>query len=129
MYHPWRHLRSLAHVDLIWAPLAGRYGQTDGRSKIVMHPHQLQVERRCTVAHEIVHIELGADEEHVRAETARRLVDIATLVDAWRWSTSLDEIADQCWVTRAVLEDRLAHLTPDEQQWIADAILARDDPA
>lgn len=134
MFDPWKVLHALTHVTLIWAPLIGRYGMTNGRDKIYLHPEQLQVERRCTLTHELVHLERrhtnachSTVENAVRRETARRLVTLDRLVDAYKWSRSLDEVADECWVTRETLLDRLDHLQPYEAQALADALLARGD--
>ncbi|MFD6030517.1 ImmA/IrrE family metallo-endopeptidase [Cellulosimicrobium funkei] len=136
MYHPWRALRALQHVTLVWTPMLRRLGATNGRDTIHLDPRQYQVERRCTLAHELVHLELGHDggcspvvERQVRREAARRLIALDRLVDAWRWAMSLEEVADECWVTPDVLRDRLDYLEPDEAQRLADAILAREDGA
>lgn len=82
VWHPWRALRSLLTVNLIWTDLfpAGVLGATDG-TRIWMIPRQLQAERRCTLTYELVHIERGhvgcqppAIEAAVHAEVARRLI-------------------------------------------------------
>lgn len=136
MYHPWRALRALQHVTLTWTPMHRRLGASNGHDTIHLDPRQYQVERRCTLTHELVHLEMGheaecapAEESRVNAEAARRLVKIERLIDAWRWSMSLEEVADECWVTVDVLRDRLDNLTPDEAQRLADAILTREDGA
>lgn len=59
----------------------------------------------------------------MRAETARRLITLDRLVDEMRWAVSLDEAADDLWVTRAVLDDRLATLAPHEAQVLAEVML------
>lgn len=133
VFDPWHSLGALSHVTLVWHPLAGRYGSTDGRATIWMHPRQTRVEKRCTLTHELIHLERGhtsachsAVERAVRAETARRLMHIDDLVDAYRWAMSFDEIAEECDVTRTVLFDRLGNLRPREAQELADALLRRD---
>lgn len=136
MFDPWRTLRALTHVTLIWTALIGRYGYTNGVDLIYMHPVQLQVERRCTLTHELVHLERRhtgpchqVAERAVRTETARRLIAFEQLVDAFRWSMSLEEAADELHVTLPVLMDRLARLQPDEVQTLGNVILARGDGA
>lgn len=133
VFDPWRTLRTLPHVRLVWRPLAGRYGLTDGHATIWMHPRQSRTEKRCTLTHELVHLERGhttachsAVEQAVRTETARRLVHIDDLVDAYRWAMSFDELAEECDVTRSVLLDRLENLSPDEARTLAEALLQRD---
>lgn len=71
-----------------------------------MTPRQLQPERRCTLTHELIHIECGhsgcqppAVELEVRVEAARRLIP---------------------------LDDRLTHLTEDERAEINAALARRD---
>lgn len=125
MFHPWRVLRTAAHLTLYWAAMPHHRGLTDGRSTIVLHPDMLQVERRCTLAHELVHVDMGhtsgcntAEERAVQAETARRLIPLHRLADTLAWALSHDEAADELWVTPEVLTDRIEHLTPEELAWL-----------
>lgn len=121
MFHPWRVLRHLQHVVVEWVrphPLVP--AATDGERRIWMDPRLSQVERRCVLAHELVHIEMGhrgcqpaAVERLVRVEAACRLIRWDHLVDALRWSRSLAELADELWVTEMVVIDRLEHLSVD----------------
>lgn len=123
VFHPWRRLRSLTGVDLVWRPLTGMLGATDGATVIYMDPVQLQVERRCTVAHEQAHIELGhtrghhPDDERTATQLAARwLVEMPAILDALRWSEELEEVADQLWVDLPTLMARLDGLTSEERQ-------------
>ena len=93
-------------------------GRTNGVDIIWMDSRLDQVERRCTLTHELIHIERkhigcqpAAVEADVRAETARRLVRIEDLAVALSWSTSPIEVADDQEVTPGVLADRSAGLT------------------
>lgn len=121
-YHPWRDLRGREHIELTWQSLPpGVRGITDGSSAIVMEPKMLQVERRCTLGHELAHIDLGhtskpteREERSARRLAARKLVDWDDLVDAYRWASCMSEWADELWVTVEVLEDRLKYLHPHE---------------
>jgi hypothetical protein len=120
--NPWRLLRSRPHITLRWTRLRHRYGETDGHSLIRLHPDQLQVERRVSVLHELIHIERGhtrrcdgAEERAVRREVARRLIPIDALLRILVWTDSWHEAADELWVTVDVFQDRLDGLTDDER--------------
>lgn len=122
MFHPWGILRKLSHIRLNWADLPpGILGYTNGIDEIVMDKRLLQVERRCTLTHELVHIEWGhlrcqneKIERKVRAETSRRLVTLEQLLQHIPWARNRHELADDLWVTGHVLDDRIACLTKDE---------------
>lgn len=136
MFHPWRRLRALAQIDLVWAVMPGRLGETDGKSLIWLHPHQSQAQRRCTLAHELAHIELGhvegctAREESQTARlAARRLIPIEALADALVWTHHLDDVAEALWVDRDTLDVRLDRLHPSEHHYIRARLAARDDSA
>lgn len=127
--HPWRDLRQLAHVVLHWRDdlPPGRAGGTDGRN-VWLALGQSQVQRRCAIAHELVHLRRGhvscqdpAVETSVRRETARRLIpDVHRIADAMAWSRGdVAEAADELWVTAAVLGDRLGGLHPAERAFLA----------
>jgi len=96
-------------------------GRTNGTDIIWLDNRLQQVERRCVLAHELVHVErrhIGcqppAVERSVRIETARRLIPIGELCRHVAWARSHAELADELWVTEMVLTDRLSSLTPDE---------------
>lgn len=122
-YHPWRELRSREHLELTWADLPpGVRGLTDGSSAIWLEVDQLQVERRCALAHELAHIDLGhttkptvAEEQAARRFAAQKLITWDALVDVFRWAHNAFEAADELWVTVDVLEDRLRFLHPHER--------------
>lgn len=121
-FHPWRRLRSRDHLTVEWTPQPlGRIAATDGRNIIYMDPRLSQVQRRCAITHEQVHIDLGhtggcdsRDEAKTREITARLLIDMGDLLSAYRWAEHLDEVADELWVTPQVLRDRIDNLTRDE---------------
>lgn len=132
--HPWRTLSQLDDVVVCWrSSLPGtKHAATDGQNIIWMAKNLLQVERRCALQHELVHIELGHTchqdnriESLVRRITAQRLIPSQMLFGAWKAALSVEEWADALWVTPPVLEDRLDGLTADEehtaQQLIEDA--------
>lgn len=129
IFHPWRELRQLTHVSVSWVDLPmGTHGRTDGSSRIEINRDLLQVERRCALTHELQHIFMGhrghqppAVERVVRVIVARRLIPLHALVDAYRWAgDNLHELADELWVTQAVLMDRLNHLHMGEREQLAE---------
>lgn len=129
-HHPWRDLRSREDVILSWRDdLPPRVkGVTDGRD-IWMSTKLIQVERRCTLTHELVHMDLGHSEcqnekveLRVRRITAAQLIDTADLIEACKWASAPEEIADELWVTLDVLEDRIRFLSPIERALIDHAI-------
>jgi hypothetical protein len=96
-------------------------GRTDGLRVIWIDKRLKQDERRCTLTHELIHIERGHDgcqrpcvEPHVRVETARRLITIDAPCRTSSWARSLQGPVEDLWVTTDVLADRLESLTPDE---------------
>lgn len=122
MFDPWGALRRLTHIHISFVRMPdGAPGRTDGLRVIWLDKHLQQDERRCTLTHELIHIERGHDgcqrpcvEYRVRVETARRLIPIETLCKHSAWARSDQELAEDLWVTTDVLTDRLESLTPDE---------------
>ena len=124
LYHPWRTLATeWAHIivehrcDLP----KGRLGDTDGRTRIRMRMPLLQVERRCTLTHEIIHLEREdtgscspATERMIDREVARRLISIDALCAALRWTLDPNELADELWVTPKVLRARFDQMSAGE---------------
>lgn len=127
MFHPWRALRRLTHIDVLWEPQDdGIVATTNGTDKIWIDPRLKQVSRRCAVTHEMIHIEMGhvhgaseREESLVRAETARRLISIDQLLDVLRWAHTWEEAAEELWVTVDVFQDRLDGLSPIEREMIS----------
>lgn len=125
--HPWRRLRQLAHITLLWHE-EGPSGVTDfDASTISIRKGMTQAERRTTVLHECLHVERGpvpgmlADREELRVEkeTARLLLpDIRVVGEALAWAANLHEAADELWVDEQVLQVRLEHLHPAERGYL-----------
>lgn len=125
--NPWRRLRELAHVTLLWHD-NGPMGLTSHRFQAIsLRRGMTWAERRCTVQHELLHIERGwqpdglvaKDEELVRRETARLMLpDVARVGDALAWAHTLAEAADELGVDIYVLRKRLRHLHPAERHYL-----------
>ena len=132
LYHPWRALRDhWSHVELKHTDdlPPDRLAETNGIDEIRMRRRLLQVERRCSLAHELIHLErrdLGecspAVEAEVTREAARRLIPWDRLLGAVRWARSERELAEELWVTIPILQARTEALHADELMEIARAV-------
>lgn len=129
MFHPWRILRGLTTVNVVWTPLTGKLGATNGTTLIYLHPDQSQQQRRSTLTHELAHITLGhtrgcgpAEEALADQLAATWLIPLDDLINAMRWSEHLDEIADDLWVDLATLKTRLDTLTDTETEILRKAL-------
>lgn len=97
-WNPWAALRARPDITLEWAWLRGQRGlwvpHGDGTSTIALDRRLSRRERRCVLAHELVHAERGiaydrstpaalvaAEERIVWRETTRRLVPPGELMD------------------------------------------------
>lgn len=130
-YHPWRMLRTdWAHVEVEHTDDIpyGRLADTNGIDHIRMRRRLYQVERRCALAHELIHLERGdtgecspALEAEVNREAARRLIPWEQLLAAVRWSRGESELADELWVTVPILRARTGALRADELMEVAFA--------
>ena len=130
--HPWRLLRSFPHIDVHWREDLGHEirGLTDGHRHIWLSSKLSQVQRRCTLMHELVHVERehrGCQppvvERSVRMEAAHRLVpDVRRIASELAWAHDLAEAADHLWVTSEVLRVRLEALHPAERAWLRERL-------
>lgn len=136
-FHPWRAIRALIDVTVLFEAEPGRRGSWCARTRTIrIHPRALQVERRCTATHELVHVELGhagcqdeATELAVRKEAARRLIRLPALADALMWTRDLAEQADELWVDVPTLQVRLQHLHPAERGYLRRRLAQREESA
>lgn len=143
-YSPWRHLRSLADVGLEFTDDEALLDGADARyfhtvRRVLMDRRiDLQVERRCTLAHELGHavrgdLPCGDDRADDRQEAAveqwaaRQLIELPALAEALKWSDDPAEVADELWVTPDLLEVRISHLHPSERAWLRRALRGETD--
>lgn len=119
------HLATSVPDDLIISVRAdlpqGLKATTDGKRTIWLAKGLTDVEAKCAIHHELVHIrhrhtrrQPAWIERQVREETARTLVGLRELHWAWKRSRSIYEMADELGVTEHVLTDRLDALTEHE---------------
>lgn len=133
--HPWRALRKLAGVTLEWHD-GGQMGRSRHSTQTISLRRGMSYEeRRCTVQHELIHLERGPaplgwvaqDEERVRRETACRLLpNIRPVGDAIAWALSPEEAAEELAVDIHVLRYRLRHMSPAERRWMRSRLQADD---
>lgn len=134
-YHPWRDLRR-RDLTVLWRDhIPGDlHSATDGR-KIVMRRGLTQTQRRCALAHELVHIDMGHHghmppmmERLVHQKAAQRLITWARLAHAAVWATNVHEWASALWVTPAILHARIDTLTRTDRTTLGQLIThAQDD--
>lgn len=88
-------------------------------------------QRRCTILHEVLHIErgpvlstlYGREEVRVRKETARLMLpDVRELAQVMVWARTPEEAAWELAVDLGVLYDRIRHLHPSERGFVRRAV-------
>jgi len=128
-FHPWRGLRALGDAWRLIRHYGGVMGETDFDEQTISLRADLSwEERRCTIAHELVHVERGPapltlverEELHVSRIAARRLLpDIRVIGEALAWSRChVGEAAEELGVDIGTLWDRLDHLHPSEMHYL-----------
>ena len=135
--HPWRRLRELTHVRLLWHD-DGPAGLTRfAEQTISLRRGMTYAERRTTILHECLHIERGPalstlaarEELRVERETARLLMpDVKALGEALAWAHDLDEAAEELAVDLAALRTRLGNLHPAEAHYLRSRLVNPGDP-
>lgn len=132
-WNPWRAIRALVDVTVRWERRDDELGSWDEDSRILrFDPDQSQVERRCTAAHELVHVERGdrTCDPRVHREAARRLIDVRALGEALAtYDLDLPQVADELWVDDNTLQTRLDHLHPAERHYLRRRLDAKEHTA
>lgn len=133
-WNPWRALRARRHLELRWAWFTdgtrGCIEDSDDGRIVTLSAGLDQVQRRATLAHELVHDERGLlphdcpsairvkDEHAVRAEVARRLVPPTQLVD---FVTGRAELGEPVTVIEVAAEfevpERVAEVACRDLSW------------
>ena len=128
-YDPWRDLATnWPAVEVVVEPMAGSLLGELRYPVIALRAGTSAAQRRCTLTHELVHLERGTgecgpfaqrEEALVHAEVARRLVPATALAAAVRElgaGADLAAVADALDVDRQTLSLRLAQLTRAERR-------------
>lgn len=133
-YDPWAHAAGL-DLRIVFRELPGDLMGVyfHGPSRVIALDSRLtQAERRCTLAHELVHLERGDDgrcasawhesklEVQVHQVAARRLIHAADLALALILHEHPADQADELWVDELTLAARLAGLSTAEALEIAE---------
>lgn len=142
-YDPWRDLARREHITLAVTRLpvgAGWYfSDIPG---IALDDRLDRVGRRCALAHELAHVDLGhthqaagrgpgtsriARRREVEADVlaAVRLISLDDLADALRWALCPEEVAHELDVTEDLARIRVEQLTTDEKTFIEARHLRR----
>jgi hypothetical protein len=128
--HPWRWLRELSHVTLLWhddSPGAPMGVANFAAQTVSIRRGMTYEQRRCTVLHELLHLDrgpaltttVGRDEDAVRRATARLMLpSTRVLGDALAWAHDEHEAAEELSVDVGVLRDRLRWLHPSERHYL-----------
>ena len=128
MFDPWA-LTDERGITVHRTPMRLASGYTDGH-RIWLDEHLTDVEARCALTHELVHISRGhtrhqpaAVEDDVRAQTARLLVPweaitahVGSQLDQWHLAQALG-------VTERVLIDRLHFASAVELQSLRETVV------
>ena len=121
MEDPWAEVSRHPHISVHFDRLERAAGVTDGHSNIWLDERLTEIERRCALMHELVHLEHGhmghqseTVERAVRAEAARLLIPSDRLWAYRHWHDTMHALAEELGVTDAVLRDRLEAAGPEE---------------
>lgn len=133
-YDPWEHASQL-DLRIVFRKLPGDLMGVyfHGPSRVIALDSRLtQAERRCTLAHELVHLERGDDgrcasdwheskqEALVHQIAARRLISAPDLAMALLLHEHVADQADELWVDELTLRARLAGLSTAERDELAE---------
>lgn len=131
---PWRKFPAVDHVVVEWAgaPAMERFDM-DEDPDITPVPELIDkrvlfAQRRCSLAHELEHLDRGDDaclddraENMIRLSVARKLIPWHDLIDGVAAGLTADDLADALAVTEEVLTDRIRFLHPAEKMLVASA--------
>lgn len=124
-YNPWIHGADLnVHVITRVLPLTMRGCWHFPTRTVILSRRLTQVERRCTLAHELVHVERGdtgpcpGQERAVHAVAASRLIPVEDLALAFLLHAHEIDQAAELWVDLSTLRTRVAELTDAERAFV-----------
>lgn len=130
MYDPWRTLWQQPNITVRYDDLGDTLGYCDTHTRTIwLHEAMGTTQRRCTLAHELIHLQRGGlPDDPVAAAEEEQLVDRITarlliphldeLADVLSHTGSHREAARVLHVDVATLAARLLHLDPGERAFI-----------
>lgn len=130
LVHPWRTLRELPEITLLWHD-GGRRGYYNfTHQTISLRRGMTQAQRRSTLQHELHHHYRGRylkallEREELACElaAARDLIEIRKLGEAMAWASGVEEVAAELWVDSSLVRVRLAHLHPAERAYLRNRL-------
>jgi hypothetical protein len=134
-YNPWIHLAvDWPEVDVVLEPMAGQLLGELRYPVISLRADSSAAQLRCTLAHELVHLERGVldwgrwaerEEALVHAEAARRLVRLADLERALReFGGDADPaaLAKELDVDVHTVRLRIGRLSAPERSWLHERL-------
>jgi hypothetical protein len=137
-YDPWHALADFDRARVVYDDLPPRRrGEVDFTTQtITLHRRLDPTAQRCTLAHELVHLERGPvmmchaprEERTVAAIAARRLVSIHDLAEAMRWSQDERALADELSVDVRTVRVRLRCLDDVEREFLRARVDTESDP-
>lgn len=135
--HPWRDLRALPEITLLWHDGGARGYYNFRRQTISLRRGMSQAARRSTLQHELHHHYRGRylrailerEEKACELAAARDLIDIRKLGEALAWSSDARVVADELWVDVDLVRLRMEHLHPAERAYLRSRLahLERDE--
>lgn len=139
MYDPWADLKSRPGIVFNMANLpTGDAWWLPGIQAIAINKGMSRVERRCALAHELAHVDLGdihmngragrRNEDEADQLAARRLINIDDLIGVI-FADSYAAAADDLDVSEHILRVRMKHLHPAERGALKRARSMREETA
>lgn len=132
--HPWRRLRELAHVTLVWHSGGIRGWCRHSTQQISLRDDLTQADRRSALLHEIEHLAGGPairgyveqDERATSQRAARWLIPFENLAEAIVWAGDDYELAEELWVDVHTVRERLSGLSAEESAELSRRMVAAE---
>lgn len=141
-YSPWLDAAlRYPQIHIEWHPIAPAHAVWEPGSDVILVDENItRAERRCALAHELAHMDVGdrptdscwfAAKQETAADklAARRLIDYRDLAEVMRSCEDPREVAAELDVTINVLALRWRWLHPAERGYIAQVLSRREEVA